>query len=212
MIAKIFRPACRLRLIRIARNILHVSNVPEPDSRRRCREDGRPTRTQPRVRIELRKTSNRQHTLQISRTDGTRESVELVTREALFHDLLHFAVESALPTQRGFWGTLASGKTMQDLNDRTGEAVSENSAMLYRVEGIVGVMTGVVELPAGDAFAKLLWLCESQRRDPPDWCTDSFVADVIEQMRRLQGRWKATPFGEAMEIDWVDTAVEHRHA
>jgi hypothetical protein len=154
------------------------------------------------MRILLTKISDQRHAVELVRTDGSREAVELVTRESLFHDLLHYAVESSLPTQGGFWGTLASGKTMTDLNDRTGESVKENANTLYLIEGIVGVMTGVVEMPADQAFAKLRWFSESQGQKQPDWCTERFVANVSELMRRLQGQWKATPYGEAMEIDW----------
>ena len=157
------------------------------------------------MRILLTKISDQRHTLELVRADGSRETVDLVTREALFHDLLHFAVESSLPTQGGFWGTLASGKTMPDLNDRTGESVKANADTLYRVEGIVGVTSSVVELPVEQAFAKLLWFSESQGQALPEWCTESFVASVCEKMRRLQGQWKATPYGESMELVWVPT-------
>jgi hypothetical protein len=160
------------------------------------------------MRILLTKISDQRHALEIVRIDGSRETVELVTREALFHDLLHYAVESSLPTRCGFWGTLASGKTMDDLNDRTGESVKENANTLYLVEGIVGVMSSVVHMPVDQAFAKLRWFSESQGQEPPEWCTESFVAEVSERMRRLQGQWKATSYGESMEIAWIETGRE----
>lgn len=156
------------------------------------------------MRILLTKISDRRHALELVRSDGSRDRVELVTREALFHDFLHYAVESSLPTQKGFWGTLASGKTMADLNDRTGASVRENAGTLYAVEGEVGLMSGVVNLPEDQAFAKLRWYQETQGQEAPDWCTESFVAEVRERMRRLQGQWKATPYGESMEIPWVE--------
>ncbi len=154
------------------------------------------------MRILLTKISDERHALEIVRSDGSRETVELVTREALFHDLLHYAVESTLPTQCGFWGTLASGKTMADLNDRTFESVKENAKILSLVEGIVGVMSSVVAMPVDQAFAKLRWFSESQGKEPPDWCSESFVATVSERMRRLLGQWKSTPYGESVEIVW----------
>lgn len=154
------------------------------------------------MRIVLTKVSDERHTLEIIRSDETRESVELVTREALFHDLLHYAVESCLPSARGFWGTLAAGKTIADLNDRSGAAVKDNAEELYRVEGIVGVMTGVTGMSTDAAFERLRWLCESQNQALPNWCTPAFVTDVFEIIRRLQGRWKATPYGESMEFEW----------
>ena len=158
--------------------------------------------------IRLTKISDQRHSLELGRSDGSRETVELVTREALFHDLLHFAVETELPTEGGFWGTLASGKTMADLNDRTGESVKENAATLYEVERIVGVMSGVVGMTVDEAFAKLRWFSESQGQKLPEWCTERFVADVVEHMRRLLGQWKATPYGKSMDIDWTETVPE----
>ncbi|MGD8339775.1 MAG: hypothetical protein PVH89_03280 [Gammaproteobacteria bacterium] len=160
------------------------------------------------MRIVLTKISDQRHTVEIVRSDASRDTIELVTREALFHDLLHYAVESSLPTTRGFWGTLASGKTFADLNDRTGEATQENAETLYRVEGIVGAMTGVARLPVDEGYEKLCWYCETQGQDLPDWVTQAFVAEVSELMRRLLGRWKATPFGESMEIAWAEAAAQ----
>jgi hypothetical protein len=154
------------------------------------------------MRIRLSKLSDRQHGLEIVRADGSGDSIELVTREALFHDFLHYSVESVLPTQAGFWGTLASGKSFADLNDRSGESVKENAETLYLVEGVVGVMTGVVEMPPDQAFERLCWFRESQNQELPAWCTRNFVGEVAERMRQLMGQWKATPYGESMEIQW----------
>jgi hypothetical protein len=155
------------------------------------------------MRILLTKISDRRHALEIVRGDGTRERIELVTREALFHDLLHYAVESAMPTQGGFWGSLASGKSFADLNDRSGASMKEGAATLYAVEAAVGMLSGVVGMPADQAFAKLRWYHETQGQQTPKWCTESFVVEVRERMRRLQGRWKATAYGKSMEVPWV---------
>lgn len=160
------------------------------------------------MRIVLTKISDEQHAITIVRADDSRESIKLVTREALFHDLLHHAVETALATPGGFWGSLAGGKTFDDLNDRTGEAVKENAEVLYRVEGIVGVMSGVVEMPVDQALARLRWFSESQKQPLPEWCSERFVSKVCESMRQMLGQWKATAFGESMEIVWADAEPE----
>lgn len=39
------------------------------------------------------------------------------TRSYLVHDLLHYAVESEAGLSGGFWGNLARGKTLADMND-----------------------------------------------------------------------------------------------
>lgn len=154
--------------------------------------------------ILLTKISDQRHALEILRSDGSRERIELVTREALFHDFLHYAVESSLSTQGGFWGSLASGKTMADLNDRTGASMKERAATLYAVEAAVGMMSGIIDIPKDQALAKLRWYHETQGQAAPAWCTERFVIAVREHMRRLQGQWRATPYGESMEILWLD--------
>jgi hypothetical protein len=156
------------------------------------------------MHILLTKVSGDKHVARITRSDRSHDSIELVTRETLFHDLLHYSVESLLPTQGGFWGTLASGKTFSDLNDRTGEATRENTATLYLVEGIVGVMSGITDMPVPQAFEKLCWYSESQGEQPAVWCTMEFVEHVLERMRQLLGRWRATPYGESMDITWEE--------
>ena len=35
---------------------------------------------------------------------------------------------------------------------------------------------------------------------PPRWLSGAFIDAVRERMRRLEGQWKATPFGETMEL------------
>jgi hypothetical protein len=159
------------------------------------------------MQIVLTKLSDRQHAVTIVRSDGSRDTIELVTRETLFHDFLHFAVEAAIPTQRGFWGSLASGKTFAQMNDRSGASFRENAATLAIVEGTVGMMTGAMKRAVSDEHLVAVFRrsCEELERAPPDWFDERFVVAVRERMRRLQGRWKATPYGESMEVLWPET-------
>ena len=159
------------------------------------------------MRILLTKLSHQRHALEIVRTDGSRDAIELVTRETMFHDFLHYAVEASMPTQRGFWGLLAGGKTFADMNDRSGAALKKNAATLAVVEGTVGMMTGAMKSAVSDdqVVAGFRRYHEELAQEPPDWFTRRFVVDVRERMRRLQGHWKATPYGESMEIVWTET-------
>jgi hypothetical protein len=158
----------------------------------------------PIVRIVLTKLSDKDHRLEVVRSDGSRDSIELVTREALFHDFVHFAVEAEMPTHGGFWGALASGRSFADLNDRTGAATRDVAESLYAAEGAVGIVTGVMDMPVDQAVERLRWCYESMDQAVPEWCNEDFVVAVRERMRRLQGHWKATHFGQSMEIEWND--------
>jgi len=161
------------------------------------------------MRILLTKFSNTHHALEVVRADGSRDRTEGVSREFLFHDLLHYAVETSLGTQGGFWGALANGKTFDDLNDRSGKAMTMmgGSANLALVERVVGMMTGALkeaESPGGDVLEALRRYHEALGEELPPWCTEEFAADVRERMRRLQGHWKATPYRSTMEIAWAE--------
>jgi hypothetical protein len=66
----------------------------------------------------------------------------------------------------------------------------------------VGAFTAVAKghaTPEGAVRAVSAWM-RAQDRDPPPWLTDAFGAAVAERFRRLMGEWKATPFGETMEL------------
>lgn len=147
------------------------------------------------MRILFHKQNDARHTLEIICDDGRRERVECETRSYLVHDLLHFAVESEASFDFGFWGALAAGKTLADLNDRQKPYGGE--AMLF-VEGLVAALTSAVKGMPAQALLERLGL----NRQLPPWLTPPFIDAVNERMRRLRGCWNATPFGDAMELHW----------
>ena len=138
------------------------------------------------------------HRLEIVRADGTSESAELEPRSFLFHDLLHFAVESEARLAHSFFGSLAAGQSYAALAATDAPLTGE----LLTTERIVGPMTSFVQgkmdvtaLRAG--FANMY---EGLGEPLPRFVTDTFIAAVADHTRALMGQWKATPFGHAMEL------------
>jgi hypothetical protein len=159
------------------------------------------------VRILFRKTSDERHALEIVRPDGRREQEDCETRSFLVHDLLHYAVESEARLTGGFWGNLARGKTLADMNDRTGQAMAGASAEMAVIERVVGSLSGAVKgRTANEMAAALATYATALGTKNPDWLTEAFILTVQERMKRLQGRWKATPYGGTMELDWPSTS------
>jgi hypothetical protein len=155
------------------------------------------------VRILFYKTSDERHVLEIVRPDGRRESEDCETRSYLVHDLLHYSVESEARLKGGFWGNLANGKTLADMNDRTGQAMAGASAEMAVIERLVGALSGAVKgRSAREMVAALATYAEALGTTNPAWLTEAFVAAVQERMKKLLGHWKATPYGGAMELDW----------
>lgn len=155
------------------------------------------------MNIRLTKLTNDRHRLELVRADGTRESATLATRSYLVHDLLHLAVESEAALATGFWGCLAAGRTLSDMNDRSGQAMGDASAELLVVEQIVGVLTAATKGAApAEVLAALARWTEAEGRALPAWLDEPFIGRAQHRWRALMGHWRATPFGQTMTVDW----------
>lgn len=135
------------------------------------------------------------HRFEAIRADGTHDTREFETRSILFHDLVHFAVESEAKLRGGFYGTLAAGANY--------DAPREGSEAQL-VENVVGPLQGLLKngapIDAAPFVARLNAHHESLGYTPAEWLTPDFVTRVQERMRKLNGQWKATPFGQTMEL------------
>jgi hypothetical protein len=151
------------------------------------------------MRIRLRKISDERHELAISRDAASWETVDCETRSYLTHDLLHYAVELEAGLAAGFWGRLANGATLAEMNDRT-RSMGEDMAAIERV---VGVLTASVKgMSATEVVAGMHRFASSMGASVPPWLTDGFVRAVEERMRQLLGRWRATTRGAALDLEW----------
>jgi hypothetical protein len=143
------------------------------------------------VRIVFTKISDDRHSVAVTRADGTIDTIEVPTREYLRHDLSHFAIESELPIRKGFWGCVAAGASLR------GEGVGGSDAAY--AEGLAGPLQTLFRTDAGlDAYTQLLRTAAADRGSP------DLAARVHECIRRLRGRWKATPYGGQMELIWPE--------
>jgi hypothetical protein len=138
------------------------------------------------------------HRFEYRRADGSGEVLELETRSFLVHDLLHYAVESEAGLRGSFYGLLDRIGGYAELSVSVGGLGGE--AQL--TEMIVGPLTSTLdsELDADALISAISGYFDDMDLRPPRWFTPAFVAAVRERMRRLEGQWKATPFGEAMVL------------
>jgi hypothetical protein len=154
------------------------------------------------MRVLFHKLTDDRHAIEIVRDDARRERVECETRSSLQHDLLHYAAEGEARCHGGFWGTLAGGRTLAEMNDRNAPP-SDGSAEMAMIEQVVGVLSGAVKgRTAEEVVGGLRRWTRALDREPPEWVTVAFVGAVQKRMRQLIGHWKATPFGGTMELSW----------
>jgi hypothetical protein len=143
--------------------------------------------------VRLTRLSPTHHRFEAVRADGTREARELETRSFLIHDLVHFALESEAGLRHGFYGALTRG---------AGYEAQPDNVEAMQVESVVGPLQGALKGDVGaEAFvARLRSHQESIGARAPDWLTAELIARVLARLRQLQGQWRATPFGETMEL------------
>jgi hypothetical protein len=155
------------------------------------------------MRIVLHKRSKMLHALEIVRSSGERELVECETRSYLIHDLLHYAVEAEARLESGFWGNLARGRTLAELNDRTGRALAAEAPGLMAIERVVGALSGLTKVRTPAELVKALREYEAAIGEPTTpWLNEELISVVQERMRRLLGHWSATRYGSTMELPW----------
>jgi hypothetical protein len=150
--------------------------------------------------LRFTRVSADEHRFEYLRFDGTGEAFDLETRSLLFHDLLHFAVETEAGLNGSFYGLLAKVGGYAELSVGGGAALGGEIAITERV---VGALTGALkgeDLDAAAFVEQAREYLDLHDERAPRWFTPALVLAVRERMRQLEGRWRATPFGETMEL------------
>ena len=150
------------------------------------------------MRIVFRKISDEHHVLEVVRDDGTRESLDCETRSYLVHDLLHLALESEARLDGGFWGSVSRGMKLGP--EGASYAAGDEMSVIERVAGALSALAK--GRPADEMMAAFALHADALGAPLPEWLTKDLVTRVEERMRRLTGRWRATPYGGEMIIDW----------
>lgn len=155
--------------------------------------------------IRLEKTSPTRHRLEIVRADGSRDVADLETRSCLLHDLVHFAVESEARLADSFYGRLARGVQYAQLTHPDPKPADEDELMA--TELVVGPLQSAWRKGTPPAlFADTLRSYLAAIGAPvPAWFDTAFVQRAVARVTALDGQWRATPFGTAMELRFATT-------
>lgn len=129
------------------------------------------------------------HRFEAIRDNGAREVRELETRSLLAHDFVHFALESEGQLSHGFYGSLSRGASYET------EAAQE-------IEYVVGPLQGLLKAEFDPAafVERFRAVRENTEQSMPDWLTPDLITRTSARYHRLQGQWRATPFGQTMEL------------
>lgn len=148
------------------------------------------------MRVIFTRLTDDRHGFRIVRADGSEDSRELETRSFLLHDLVHLAVETEAGLKDSFYGRLSRGAAY--------EAVG-GGREIEKTEMVVGALQGALkgEVEPAAFVARMRGHFEQVGGEAPWWLTPEVIAGALRRLRALQGQWRATPFGHAMEMNFV---------
>ena len=141
------------------------------------------------MKILFTKFSDEEHRVKVIRDDGSEDQTTLVSRSFLRHDFAHLAAEQCVEIENGFWGLVAKGAALD------GEGIGGPKIQL--AESLAGPIQTLMRLNAPvEKFESYL------SHLLPDRNCSQLAIEIKEKGRQLEGHWRATPFGETMEVEW----------
>ena len=142
------------------------------------------------------------HRFEYLRADGSGEVVEMESEDLLFHDLLHYAVESEAGLKGSFYGILGKIGGYEEFSVAGGAALGGEIAITERVVGALAEAMREMGLDDAAFVATVLENLALHGERGPRWLTPAFILAARERMRRLLTRWDATTPGETMELSF----------
>jgi hypothetical protein len=152
------------------------------------------------MRIRIHKGAGR-HRLICVRDDGSMTQAE--TGPGLpAHDLAHYVAERALGLGRGFFGNVASGRSIVALAEP--DVIRGLDDEVWTAEALARALGATVH--GGCRVDELPTLVRAERGEA---AVPALTVDVARAMAArfaaLLADWKALPDGEALELDWPQT-------
>jgi hypothetical protein len=143
--------------------------------------------------------------LRCVRADGSETWQTQTSRHAAFfalHDLTHFAVETVLGFQRGFFGLIAEGWDVEDTTGKgaRGPLPEEAAEVEYLVGAFDSERAGGVLWTAAEFNEYSELQAASTGRQPPRRLSSEDLAAVRDLRTRLFSQWFALPPGSSLEL------------
>lgn len=152
------------------------------------------------LKIEIIKKPDGTGILRCTRQDGslTWQKQAKHSRHFVLHDLTHFAVETCLGCQQGFFGLIDAG---WDVEDTTGHGVRGHLPReTIEVERIVGLFDA-------ERASNAIWTSEEFQAHSPRALTEADIQSVRSLRSALFRQWHATLPGETLKLTFELTTV-----
>ncbi|MGK0219554.1 MAG: hypothetical protein ACI9HE_003057 [Planctomycetota bacterium] len=155
--------------------------------------------------ISFSKGRGKPDTLSCLRADGSRTWKQLHPG-LVYHDLLHYVVESELGLRESFFGLLAQGHSIMDYELPAAERSFEVTAQALITEQLVALLQLEIAGQGQDAdpIKTLRASCHASGIELPLEITPKRVDALRAAGRELTGRWKALEPKQVLELPFPD--------
>lgn len=147
------------------------------------------------MHIEIAKRADGAGVLRCTRDDGsvTWQKQERHGAHFALHDLTHFAVETSLGYQRGFFGLIAEGWDIADTSGKGPRGPLPEQAL--EVERIVGVFDS-------ERASSALWTAEEFKEFGPRALSDTEIGRVRAARAALFKKWSEVSPGQTLSLEF----------
>jgi len=157
------------------------------------------------VHIQFTKRKDGNTVLRCVRDDESLTWQRNENQHALFfpiHDLMHYAVETELGFERGFFGLIAEGWDIAETTGKTPQGALPNEALEveYLVSAFSAERAGGADASAAEFNELAATFASAKGMPPPRQLTDQELAKVRARFDELAMKWRALPPGETLEL------------
>jgi hypothetical protein len=160
----------------------------------------------PRLIVRIKKKTNGEAALSCERADGSVTWQRQEGRLSQFfplHDLTHFAVESVLGFDAGFFGLISSGWNISDFAaPNVKQRLTEQAGLAELLVGFFDVERRTGEMGDARDFAWKISSYREEHKMPPVSfvITDEQLAAIRAKRGELFAAWRSVPPGETLEL------------
>jgi len=147
------------------------------------------------MRIEIAKRADGTGVLRCTRDNGSLTWQKQQRHGAHFalHDLTHFAVETSLGYQRGFFGLIAEGWDIADTTGKGARGPLPDEAL--EVERLVGAFDS-------ERASNALWTAEEFNESGPRVLSDADIAKIRAARAELFKKWSEILPGQTLNLEF----------
>jgi hypothetical protein len=159
------------------------------------------------LQIQFTKRTDGAAVLKCVRADGSITWQRQDDQYAAFfplHDLTHYAVETELGFQRGFYGLIAGGWDIAETTGKTarGPLPDEAIEVEYLVSAFSAERAGGAPAAAGEFNQLAAAFARAKEMPPPRPLAEEELAKVRARFEELAIEWRSLPGGATLELEF----------